>query len=97
MVSEAWVRLGDYLLARRVELSDSSRRIVFLRQRDAVKFDRIASDLEGHVRDDYDPGTLAKAELVYGWKPGSVRAVLAGGEPTPMEDAPEPSPRSETG
>jgi hypothetical protein len=97
MTDETWHWVADHLKARRLELTNgNSRRAAFLRQRDAMDFDRIAVDLEGAVRDNYDPGTIAKAEHIYRWKPGSIRAIRAGGEPSPIESDPNPTPTRRT-
>lgn len=87
MTDESWHRLADYLVHRRVELTNNARLSRFLRLRDATDFRRIADDLENHVRSNYDAGTLARAEVIYCWEPGSVRAVLSGGKPIPNEEA----------
>lgn len=94
MVDDTWIRLGDYLTHRRVELSNSSRLAEFLRQRGASKFLRIAEDLEKGVRDNYDRGSLAQAEIIYEWLPGSIRAVLSGGSPMPVERDATPAPKA---
>lgn len=50
---------------------------------------RTVADVEtGRIgkRRDWDPGTIAILERAVGWAPGSYDAVLAGREPTPLDD-----------
>lgn len=84
VIDEGWRIVAEQLIARRAGLGHR-RRAAFLRFREASDFERIAGDLEGAVRDNYDGGSLATAEVVYMWKPGSIRSILEGGEPTPIE------------
>lgn len=95
-MDEGWKRVGEHLVARRVELGHP-RRASFLRSKNAVKFERIAGDLEGAVRDNYDPGSLATAEHLYEWRTGSIRAIRAGGEPSPLPGSPGDTPSSVSG
>jgi hypothetical protein len=58
--------------------------------------------IEGGLQDSYKPAVLARLEDVLRWRRGSVRAVLAGGDPVALEEeavvprrpaAPRPAPR----
>lgn len=81
-----WQRLADLLTARRVELNDAWRnRQQFCRDTGAEY--RIVHDLENAKRTNYSGSTLAVIERAYRWQPGSIRAVLEGGDPTPVEPA----------
>lgn len=79
-----WQRLAELLTARRVELNDAWRtRQQFCRDTGAEY--RIIHDLENAKRTNYSSSTLAIIERAYRWQPGSIRAVLDGGDPTPVE------------
>lgn len=81
-----WQRLAELLTARRVELNDAWRtRQQFCRDTGAEY--RIVHDLENAKRTNYSGSTLALIERAYRWQPGSIRAVLDGGDPTPVEPA----------
>lgn len=78
-----WQRLADLLIARRVELNDAWRnRQQFCRDTGAEY--RIVHDVENAKRANYSGSTLALIERAYRWQPGSIRAVLEGGDPTPV-------------
>lgn len=82
---EAWARLGDLLAARRVHIDPRYRHLkVFV---DEVGLDginlKLLSEIENAKRDNYRPATLALIEHAYQWEPGSIRAVLEGGDPVP--------------
>lgn len=91
-MTDHWQRLGRLLIERRVELG-YPRRLTWARETLRLSNDRILSDLERARRTNYDPATLAQVERMYQWAPGSIRAVLAGGEPTPVAN-PEATPGS---
>src|SRR5215469_15646509 len=76
MASEDWLRLADYVVARRVELGMRDRRA--LAEATGVT-ERTLGKLENGQR--VSPSTLAMVENRLGWAPGSSRRVLAGGEP----------------
>lgn len=81
-----WMRLGELLIARRVELGYRSRsRFVAAR---GGGHDRIVGDLERAGRDNYSPATIAAVERMYQWEPGSIRRILAGGMPTKTPNTP---------
>ena len=84
-----WERLGDLLQRRRVDLDSRYRnRQAFADER---KIDyRLAYDIESAARINYRKTTLYAVEQAYGWEPGSIRRVLAGGEPALVAVAVEP-------
>lgn len=83
---EAWRRLGDMLIARRVELdSRYKNRRVFSRET-GLEY-KLIQDIEKVTRTNFRTETLASLEIGYRLKSGSIRAVLAGGEPTPASEA----------
>lgn len=87
MAAEDWLRLADYVIARRVELGMRERRA--LAEATGVT-ERTLGKLENGQRT--SPSTLAIVENHLGWAPGSCRRVLAGGEPnvrTPDRGHPE--------
>jgi hypothetical protein len=50
--------------------------------------------IEGALQDSYTPATLRKLEGALHWKRGSVRDILSGGSPAPLEqEAPRPPAR----
>jgi hypothetical protein len=85
MPTEDWRRLADLLVARRVQLG-YLRRAQLLRAKNAGHFERIALDVENAKRNNYDKASIAMVERIYGWQPGSVRAVLTGGEPVTADE-----------
>lgn len=84
---EDWQRLGDYVVARRTHLGMSSQPALSEAIGPHGVSTRTISQLEtGHsVR----ASTVAKIEAALGWKPGSGRRILAGGEPQLIN--PEPA------
>lgn len=76
MAAEDWLRLADYVVARRVELGMRDRRA--FAQATGVT-ERTLGKLENGQR--VSPSTLAMVENRLGWAPGSCRRILAGGEP----------------
>lgn len=87
---EAWRRLGLALERRRAELGYGFRqRGQFTRERGGGKLSsKTISRLEKGERDSYPESTVATAEAMYRWAPGSFAAVLAGGQPDPLVPAP---------
>ncbi|MFC7330767.1 hypothetical protein [Marinactinospora rubrisoli] len=78
--------MAKLLVARRSELRPEWRdRTVFAR--DVGLSPRTLSDLEKARRENYRKGWLTQVEYAYRWTPGSVQAVLEGGDPTPAEEA----------
>lgn len=90
---DAWERLGELLLERRLELG-APKRAPFAEE-NGFKNDRVLFDLEKGRRANYDSATLRHVERAYGWEAGSIRRVLAGGRPTAAWslDTPHPGPR----
>ncbi len=90
MDTSAWQRLADRLIERRASLRPEwSDRTTFAR--DAGLSYRSLSDLETARRDNYKSSWLTMVESAYQWAPGSIQAVLEGGDPSPKE-----APRQET-
>lgn len=78
--SADWERLSLRLQAQRVMLNSRYRnRALFARER-GINY-RLAQDVETLYRDNFDYPTKISIDLAYGWEPGSVDRVLAGGEP----------------
>src|SRR5215472_11420642 len=76
MAGEDWLRLADYVVARRVELGMRDRRA--LAEATGVT-ERTLGKLENGQR--ISPSTLAMVENRLFWTPGSCRRILAGEEP----------------
>lgn len=79
-----WSRLGEYVVHRRVQLKLLTREALATRSGIST---RVLGDIEKGRRDNYDPVTLAALEQALNWETGTVRRVLAGGEPTELDDA----------
>jgi hypothetical protein len=77
MAGEDWMRLADYVIARRVELHMRDRR-AFAEATGVT--DRTLGKLENGQR--VSASTLGVVENQLGWAPGSCRRILAGGEPS---------------
>lgn len=78
-----WQRLAEQLTARRIALG-YPKRLPFAKA-NGLSHDRTLSDLENARRTNFDGATIAQVEQVYRWKTGSLRAVLAGGDPVPLD------------
>ncbi len=89
---DAWLRLGRMLERRRAELGYGFRqRAIFVRARGAGAISlKTISRLEKGERGSYPESTLGTVEAMYQWSPGSVEAVLTGGEANPLVAAPPP-------
>lgn len=73
-------RLGLLLRQARVELSLRYKdRAVFARETGLNE--RLLQDVETAYRSVFKDDTKLALELAYGWQPGSIDAVLAGGDP----------------
>jgi hypothetical protein len=73
-------RLGLLLRQARVELSLRYKdRTVFARETGLSE--RLLQDVETAYRSRFKDDTKLALELAYGWQPGSIDAVLAGGDP----------------
>ena len=83
--NQDWERLGRLLTARRIELGFPVRS-KFADARN-LTHSRTVSDIENAKRDNFEPATLALVEQLYEWAPGSIDAVLHGGEPSPLNSA----------
>lgn len=79
-----WKRLGQHVVARRVDLG-YRRRTDFAAARDLSV--RILSDIENGRRANFDQATIAGLERALNWETGSAARVLEGGEPTIIEAA----------
>jgi hypothetical protein len=87
---EAWQRLGRALERRRGQLGYGFRqRERFANDAGLVLSAKTLARLENGERDAYPEATLAVAEVVYQWAPGSIEQVLKGGEAQPL-DGPSP-------
>lgn len=97
MDRHALVRLGHYIVSRRVALGYRNRTDFA----DSLQFTvRTLSDIENGVRR-ASPGTYAMLENKLGWAPGSIDTIGAGGEPKELvvklrHDNPEPRHQSYT-
>jgi transcriptional regulator with XRE-family HTH domain len=76
VAGEDWLRLADYVIARRVELGMRDRR-AFAEATGVTE--RTLGKLENGQR--VSSSTLAMVENRLAWVPGSCRRILAGGEP----------------
>lgn len=87
-------RLASAVSRRRIELGFTSR-AALVQQTSAIS-ERTLGDIEKQRKpvERYSPATIFGLESLLRWAPGSVDAILAGGEPTelpkPVEDAPDP-------
>jgi hypothetical protein len=93
--SEAWQRLGRMLERRRGELGYGFRqRARFVQERGSRMISvKTISRLENGERGSYPESTIGTVEAIYQWSPGSVEAVLKGGEPNASLQAAPPSAR----
>ena len=83
---EAWKELGRTLERRRGQLGYGFRqRDEFLRDRGSSLSSRTLARLERGERAGYPASTIGAVEALYGWLPGSIERVLAGGEPLTAE------------
>ena len=93
---ESWLRLGRMLERRRGELGYEFRqRAGFVRERGGGRISvKTISRLEKGERGSYPESTIGTIEAMYQWLPGSVEAVLSGGEPSAMLLAPPTAERN---
>ena len=89
---EAWQRLGRALERRRGELGYGFRqRGRFSREQGGGRISiKTISRLEKGERTSYPQSTVGAVETIYHWAPGSVEAVLRGGNPDPLAVTPAP-------
>lgn len=79
----AWKRLGDLLEQRRVGLDSRYKNLTLFSAEREVDY-RLAWDIEHGARTNFRRPTLTSIEAAYGWEHGSIRSVLAGGDPQPV-------------
>lgn len=82
---EAWTRLGELLVDRRVELGYPGRKRAQFARDNGLSHDRTISEIENAGRGNYESATVSQLEQVYRWGTGSIRRVLEGGDPTPLD------------
>lgn len=75
-----WERLGRLLAERRARLDPRFATRKAFAQATGLNLG-LLRDLENATRDTFTPPTLAAVEAAYKWTPGSIDAVLAGGDP----------------
>jgi hypothetical protein len=96
----AWQRLGRALQRRRGQLGYGFRqRGRFVADTGSRLSSKTIARLENGDRSAYPEATLALAEVMYRWAPGSAERVLRGGEPfeLPIREPQPPEPaRGET-
>lgn len=80
---EGWRRLAEAVRRRREQRDWTQLDVA---TRGPVSIDRIQA-IEGVRTDRYSARTITKLERGLEWESGSIRAILAGGEPTPLEAA----------
>lgn len=80
-----WRRLAAAVIARREEL-DLTQEDVRQKGGPSTATMRL---IEGALQTSYRGVILARLERALEWEPGSVRAILRGGEPTPLRHAQE--------
>lgn len=78
----AWQRLGDLLIARRIELNPRWRNRTRFAEETGLHW-RMLFDVERAKRQSFPPETLMAIEVAYQWQYGSIAKVLAGGDPVP--------------
>lgn len=79
MTTHSWRRLGDLLIARRIELGYKSR-TAFAEEK-GFPNTRVIAAIENAERQNFTRGSLAQVERAYGWRVGSIDSVLDGGAP----------------
>jgi hypothetical protein len=87
---ETWRRLGRMLELRRVELATRYSNLSLFTAERGLDY-RLAWDIEHAKRTNYRRPTLTAVEIAYGWRPGSIAGVLAGGRPAPAPDPDGPA------
>lgn len=87
-------RLASAVVARRIQLGHRTREA--LAAASGLSHRTLSYIEQGSTRT-YNPGTIAQLEHALRWLPGSVAAILDGGDPTPepepQHDLPEPLAR----
>ncbi len=80
MTDERWQRLGRLLVERRVELGYTNR--TRFASDKGFKNTRVLAAIENAERTNFDATTITSIELAYGWRLGSIKNVLDGGDPS---------------
>jgi transcriptional regulator with XRE-family HTH domain len=75
-----WQRLGRIIVDRRIELGYRRREDLGATLGVSI---RTLGDIETGRRDRYHANTIGSLENALQWAPGSINAILAGGEPAP--------------
>ena len=83
----AWESLAEHILNRRIQLGYYKRPA--FAEASGISL-RTLSDLENARRENYDRNTVAAIEHTLRWAPGSINAILEGGEPTDATADPTP-------
>jgi hypothetical protein len=78
-------RLGELLVQRRIELNPRWRKRTVFAEDHGLNW-RLLYDIERARRDSFSDETLAAIEVAYRWRKGSIAAVIAGGDPVPLDD-----------
>lgn len=78
-----WERLADAVRRRRDELGFTQVQLATLAGVTAMTI----RNLEGGRKFKRLPASISAVEQALGWAPGSARAILAGGDPTPVAEA----------
>lgn len=77
VTDEPWQRLAELVRLRREERRLSQRQL----GTKAGTTDRLISDVERAVRQNYEPSTLRAVARALDWSPHSIDRILAGGDP----------------
>lgn len=84
--SDQWVRIGEFLQDRRVQIDTRYANLRLFADERGVNY-RLAWDAEHARRENYARATLTSLDVAYGLQPGSIRNMIAGGEPA-LADVP---------
>jgi hypothetical protein len=82
-MTDDWARLAEYVVTRRAELGITQIQVA---QRGQMSLDRVQSIEAVRRQGGYRANTLAALERALQWEYGSIKAILAGGEPTPFHE-----------
>lgn len=82
--TEDWQRLGKIARQRRISLGFTQQDL----RAEGGPSTATLRLLEGGLQSEYTDMVLGKLETSLRWEPGSVAAILAGGEPTKTDDRP---------
>ena len=81
MAGTEWKRLGDLIVRRRIDLGMKTTKA--LAEASGLT-SRMLGDIENARRTNYAAGTRAQIENALRWAPGSIGAILTGGDPTSL-------------